>query len=84
MKLDWTYQDLLKKLKKEEINKAVNYFHALCQIYDYPVACEMTNNKKEDLVNYLVDKQNIYLKFIVQSLDLEDFTKIFRRIFNSF
>ena len=73
MKLDWTYQDLLKKLKKEEINKAVNHFHALCQIYDYPVAIDMANNKKEDLVNYLVDKQNIYLKFVVQSLDLEDF-----------
>lgn len=72
MKIEGLYHEFLSKLKKEEILSIVDNFHKLCAIYNYPIALEITKNKKEDLVNYLVDKENVYVKFIIQSLDYKD------------
>lgn len=67
------YEDILKKLKKEELVGMVDYFHKFCEVYNYPIADEIKKYKKEEIVSYLVDKEAVYLKFIIQSLNNEDY-----------
>ncbi len=73
------YQDLLKKLTKTELNKIVNLYHNYCEIYDYPIACQITKETKEEIINYLVDMQKNFLTFSISSLDETDF-KILKKI----
>ena len=76
MKIEGLYIDYLKKLKKEEITNLIDKFHVLCHIYNYPVAVEDIKSKKEDLINYLVDKASFYVKFLVQSLNNKDYKEL--------
>lgn len=69
------FEDLLKKLNKNTLIKITELFHQYCKVYTYSIAENITKNKKKDIISYLVDKQDIYLKFIIQSLSLADFKK---------
>ncbi len=73
MKLEVSYYEIIKNLKKEMLITIINKFHAFCEVFNYPMAVEVNKLKKEDIINYLVDKQKVYLKFIIESLDYKTF-----------
>ncbi len=74
--MDKQYIDLLKKLKKEEILKIVNLFHQYCLFYDYPIAEEINKEKKENIISYLMDKLDVYVKFVISSIDYKELEKL--------
>ena len=65
--------EYLKKLKKEQLVEMINYFHLLCEVNNYPKGIDITKQKKEFLIDYLVDLHDKFVKFFVMSLDMEDY-----------
>ena len=76
------YTELLNSLKKSDLVKIVNMFHEYCLVYNYNIAKEITKEKKEAIINYLIDQKNIYIKYLIYSLDLEDY-KLLKKDFNN-
>lgn len=65
--------EYLSKLKKEELIDLVNHFHMLCEVNDFHKAIEIEKEKKEFILDYLVDLYSKYVKFFISSLDNEDY-----------
>ncbi len=74
--MDKSYLELIKSLKKEELLKIVNLFHQYCLIYNYPVSITISKAKKEDIINYIFAKLDIYVKCIIMSMDTIEFKQL--------
>ena len=66
------YIEYLKKLKKEELIKIINDYNKLCDIYKE----EKLDNTKDKLVNDIVNIKDKYLKYLIMSLDLNDYNNL--------
>lgn len=75
IKIGTDYIEYLKKLKKDELNKIIEDYNKLCIIFNDD-AINNTKSKKEVLVNKIDAIKNKYLKYIIMSLDLEDYENI--------
>ncbi len=69
------YIEYLKKLKKEELIKIINDYNKLCDIYKEE-KLDNTKAKKDKLVNDIVNIKDKYLKYLIMSLDLNDYNNL--------
>ena len=69
------YIKYLKKLKKEELIKIINDYNKLCDIYKEE-KLDNTKAKKDKLVNDIVNIKDKYLKYLIMSLDLNDYNNL--------
>lgn len=69
------YKDYLKKLKKDELTKILKDYNYLAKIYEKE-ELTTTLNKKDALVEAIDGVKNEYIKFLIMSLDLKDFSSI--------
>lgn len=69
------YIEYLKKLKKEELIKIINDYNKLCDIYKEE-KLDNTIAKKDKLVNDIVNIKDKYLKYLIMSLDLNDYNNL--------
>lgn len=69
------YIEYLKKLKKEELIKIINDYKKLCDIYKEE-KLDNTKAKKDKLVNDIVNIKDKYLKYLIMSLDLNDYNNL--------
>lgn len=65
------YKEYLKKLKKSELEKIINDYNTLCNIFNE----EKINIKgnKDTLIKIMDKNKNKYLSFLIKSLDYEDY-----------
>ena len=66
------YITYIKKLKKEELINIINDYNSLRKIYG-GIKIEIKKDKKDTIVEKIVDNIGNYLKYIIMSLDLEDY-----------
>lgn len=69
------YIEYLKKLKKEDLIKIINDYNKLCDIYKEE-KLDNTKAKKDKLVNDIVNIKDKYLKYLIMSLDLNDYNNL--------
>ena len=67
-----SYVEYLNKLKKEELIKIIEDYNKLCDIYGSE-KIESKNLKKESLIEKFLPNINLYLEYIISSLDLKDY-----------
>lgn len=69
------YIEYLKKLKKEDLIKIINDYNKFCDIYKEE-KLDNTKAKKDKLVNDIVNIKDKYLKYLIMSLDLNDYNNL--------
>ena len=66
------FKEYLNKLKKEELIKIIEDYNKLCDIYGSE-KIESKNLKKESLIEKFLPNINLYLEYVISSLDLKDY-----------
>lgn len=66
------FKEYLNKLKKEELIKIIEDYNKLCEIYKSE-KIEYKNLKKEALIEKFLPNINLYLEYVISSLDLKDY-----------
>ena len=66
------FKEYLNKLKKEELIKIIEDYNKLCDIYKSE-KIEYKNLKKESLIEKFLPNINLYLEYVISSLDLKDY-----------
>ena len=66
------YITYIKKLKKEELINIINDYNSLRKIYG-GIKIEIKKDKKDTIIEKIMDNIGDYLKYIIMSLDLEDY-----------
>ena len=69
------YITYLKKLKKDELINIINDYNSLRKIYG-GIKIEIKNDKKDIIIEKIMNNINNYLKYIIMSLDLEDYNTL--------
>jgi len=69
------YIEYLKKLKKEDLTKIINDYNKLCDIYKEE-KIEDAKSKKDVLVEKINEIKDKYLKYLIMSLDLNDYNNL--------
>ncbi len=72
MVLGDNYITYIKKLKKDELINIINDYNSLREIYG-GIKIETKNAKKDKLIEDITEIQNTYFKYVIMSLDLEDY-----------
>lgn len=64
----------LKELNKKELGEMVKIYHNLCVVNKVDINKSIEKKKKNDIIKYLLENINNYTRFIIEALDIEDFT----------
>lgn len=67
------YKDYISKLKKDELIKILEDYNKIAQIYSLDKVTNL-KAKKEKLIECIEDNKNNYIKYVIMSFDLEDFS----------
>ena len=87
MNYENNYIDYLKKLKKNELIDIIENYNLFSEIYKTE-KINLKNEKKDKIIKKIIEIKEEYLKYIIMSLDLEDFNKlkeiIYKKIDNDY
>lgn len=64
----------LNELNKKDLAEMVKTYHNFCVVNNIEINKGIEKKKKSDLVKYLLENKNNYIRFFVELLDIEDFT----------
>lgn len=67
------YEDYLQKLSKDKLQSIVDEYNILAEIYELERININKKAKKEDVIKIILENKDSYLKYLVMSLDLNDF-----------
>lgn len=68
----------LEKLSKKELVDLINFYHELCDLNNSQKSLTITKEKKDILVDYLVDYHNKYLEYIVSLFSKDDYDNLLK------
>jgi len=77
------YSKYLNNLKKEDLINIINDYNILMDLYQKP-KLEYKKLKKDKLVKLITDNKKEYIKCIIMSLDLKDFTILKELVSNEY
>lgn len=75
MNYENNYIDYLKKLKKNELTDIIKDYNLFSEIFKIE-KIDLKNTKKNQIIDEIIKIKEDYLKYIILSLDLEDFNKL--------
>lgn len=75
MNYENNYIDYLKKLKKNELTDIIKDYNLFSEIFKIE-KIDLKNTKKNQIIEKIIEIKEEYLKYIIMSLDLEDFNKL--------
>lgn len=68
----------LEKLSKKELVDLIIFYHELCDLNNSQKSLTITKEKKDILVDYLVDYHNKYLEYIVSLFSKDDYDNLLK------
>lgn len=73
-------KEYLEKLSKRELIAIINSFHVLSDLNNEQRSSTITGEKKDILIDYLIDYYPKYIKYIIKLLDKDDYGSLIKMI----